>query len=121
MKVNANAKINLTLDVVKRREDNYHELDMIMLPLSLCDVLDVTISDKDLIVCDTTMFPLDESNTIYKAIKLMTAESGRNATTLRAMGFTQVYRWVLLSIQNPNTIQQAKLILKKLFDLCFLG
>ncbi len=71
METKANAKINLTLDVVKKRDDGYHEMDMIMVPLSLCDVLDVTLSDHDEIVCDATSFPLDESNTIYKAIVLM--------------------------------------------------
>lgn len=71
MRVEANAKINLTLDVVKKRNDGYHELDMIMVPLSLCDVLDVTLSKQDEIICEEAHFPLDESNTIYKAIVLM--------------------------------------------------
>lgn len=71
MKIEANAKINLTLDVVKKREDGYHELDMIMVPLSLCDVLDVTVFEKDEIICGEANFPLDESNTIYKAIVLL--------------------------------------------------
>ena len=42
MKVEANAKINLSLDVVRRRSDGYHDLRMIMLPLTLHDVLEVT-------------------------------------------------------------------------------
>lgn len=71
MKIKANAKVNLTLDVVRKREDGYHELDMIMVPLSLCDVLDVTFSDKDEIICGEANFPLDETNTIYKAICLL--------------------------------------------------
>lgn len=71
MKIEANAKVNLTLDVVRKREDGYHELDMIMVPLSLCDVLDVTFSDKDEIICGEANFPLDETNTIYKAICLL--------------------------------------------------
>ncbi|MEI3148168.1 MAG: hypothetical protein V8T10_09705 [Merdibacter sp.] len=41
MKVEANAKINLSLDVVRRRPDGYHDLRMIMMPLTLHDVLDV--------------------------------------------------------------------------------
>lgn len=35
MIVEAHAKINLTLNVVGKREDGYHELEMIMLPLAL--------------------------------------------------------------------------------------
>ena len=71
MKIEANAKVNLVLDVVRRMENGYHELDMIMVPLSLCDVLDVEIAEEDKIVCGEANFPLDESNTIYKAILLM--------------------------------------------------
>lgn len=71
MKIEANAKVNLTLDVVRRREDGYHELDMIMVPLTLCDYLDVTFSEKDEILCDEQEFPLDETNTIYKAMHLV--------------------------------------------------
>lgn len=71
MKIEANAKVNLTLDVVRRREDGYHELDMVMVPLTLCDYLEVTFSDKDEIHCNESEFPLDETNTIYKAICLV--------------------------------------------------
>lgn len=71
MEIKANAKINLTLDVVKKRDDGYHEMDMIMVPLSLCDILHVEIAQEDCITCEKEAFPLDESNTIYKAIVLM--------------------------------------------------
>lgn len=71
MRIAANAKINLTLDVIKKREDGYHELDMIMVPLTLCDYLDVCFAAQDEIVCEHAHFPLDESNTIYKAIVVM--------------------------------------------------
>ena len=46
MKVEANAKINLSLDVVRRRNDGYHDLRMIMLPLTLHDVLEVTPAES---------------------------------------------------------------------------
>ena len=39
MKQRAYAKINLCLDVVYRREDGYHELEMIMAPVNLYDTL----------------------------------------------------------------------------------
>ena len=35
MKIRAYAKINLALDVVRKREDGYHELEMIMAPIAL--------------------------------------------------------------------------------------
>ena len=39
MKVKAYAKINLALDVVRKREDGYHELEMIMAPITLHDLI----------------------------------------------------------------------------------
>ncbi|MBE7054167.1 MAG: 4-(cytidine 5'-diphospho)-2-C-methyl-D-erythritol kinase [Ruminococcaceae bacterium] len=41
MKVKAYAKINLALDVLKKRDDGYHDVSMIMQTISLCDVLDI--------------------------------------------------------------------------------
>lgn len=71
MLIEANAKVNLTLDVVRRRDDGYHELNMIMVPLTLSDTLDITISDKDELICKSMDMPMNDSNTIVKAIKLM--------------------------------------------------
>ena len=39
MEIQARAKINWTLDVVGKRSDGYHLLDMLMQPLALCDTL----------------------------------------------------------------------------------
>ena len=47
MNIEANAKINLALDVVRRRADGYHELRMIMLPLQLHDTLTIVRSAQD--------------------------------------------------------------------------
>ena len=38
MEVRANAKVNLCLDVLRRRKDGYHDLEMIMVPLQLHDL-----------------------------------------------------------------------------------
>ena len=46
MKQRAYAKINLCLDVVRRREDGYHELEMIMAPVNLYDTLNFEFSDE---------------------------------------------------------------------------
>ena len=39
--LNANAKINLTLDITGRREDGYHFVSMIMQSLDLCDIVEI--------------------------------------------------------------------------------
>lgn len=72
MKIYAPAKVNLALDVVKQREDGYHELDMIMAPVSLYDELDVEIASWDEVVCDGLLLP--ENNTIIKMINLLKSE-----------------------------------------------
>ena len=44
MYVKAFAKINLFLDVVSKREDGYHDLNMVMLPLELHDSIEIETS-----------------------------------------------------------------------------
>ncbi|MCI9524354.1 MAG: 4-(cytidine 5'-diphospho)-2-C-methyl-D-erythritol kinase [Erysipelotrichaceae bacterium] len=71
MKLHANAKINLCLDVVKKRSDGYHEMDMIMTPLHLHDTLWIEPSDEEQYACNNQDLVFDEHNTIVKAVKLM--------------------------------------------------
>lgn len=46
MELQAFAKLNLTLDILRRREDGYHDLQMVMQTIDLADELTVTPSDK---------------------------------------------------------------------------
>lgn len=71
MEINAYAKINLALDVKYKRDDGYHEMDMIMAPITLHDTLYVTFSNRDEIICNDESLNIDQSNTIYQAIFLM--------------------------------------------------
>ena len=71
MKVKAHAKINICLNVVCRREDGYHELEMIMVPLMLHDELTITLSYEDCYTCSDAQLRMDETNTIVKAVELM--------------------------------------------------
>lgn len=72
---NAYAKVNLALDVLRRREDGYHDVCMIMQNLSLYDTLTFTMEEADALAitlsCDKEFVPCDERNLIYKAIVLM--------------------------------------------------
>ncbi len=45
MILNAYAKINLTLDIIEKRPDGFHELESVMLPVSLCDTVEILESD----------------------------------------------------------------------------
>lgn len=53
MKVEANAKVNLTLEVFDRRADGYHALRSVVMPISLCDMIDIEPTDDGSITGDT--------------------------------------------------------------------
>lgn len=71
MKCKAYAKINLCLDVVGKREDGYHELDMIMMPLDLHDVISIELAQEDSYSCNIEGLVMDETNTVVKSVELM--------------------------------------------------
>ena len=60
---NAYAKVNLALDVLRRREDGYHDVCMIMQNLSLYDTLTFTMKEADTLAitlsCDKEFVPCD--------------------------------------------------------------
>lgn len=70
------AKINLGLDVVRRREDGYHEVRMIMQTIHLYDRLDIIRTKEPGIQIQTNLsfLPVNENNLIYKAAKLLMDE-----------------------------------------------
>lgn len=69
----AYAKINLGLDVIRKRPDGYHDVKMVMQTVDLYDVLLVSKKEEDIITISTQRedIPVNEDNLIYKAIKLM--------------------------------------------------
>ncbi|MEZ0537191.1 4-(cytidine 5'-diphospho)-2-C-methyl-D-erythritol kinase [Caldicellulosiruptoraceae bacterium PP1] len=69
MKLKAYAKINLTLDVLTKREDNYHEIKTIMQTVDLYDIIDIEETDTDEIVVTTSndSIPTDNKNHAYIA------------------------------------------------------
>lgn len=72
------AKINLGLDVVRRREDGYHEVRMIMQTIHLYDRLDIAKCQEPgiHITSNLSFLPVNENNLIYKAGKLLMDEFG---------------------------------------------
>lgn len=73
LQLKAYAKINLGLDVVKKREDGYHEVRMIMQTVKLFDKLTFQLVDEDVIRIKTNFgfLPVNENNLVYKAVKLL--------------------------------------------------
>ncbi len=71
--VKALAKVNLGLDVLRRREDGYHEVKMIMQTIHLYDQLEIKKTKEPGIFIQTNLdfLPTNENNLIYKAAKLL--------------------------------------------------
>lgn len=65
----AYAKINLTLDILRKRPDGYHDLQMVMQSVELHDDVTVALTDGDGIVCRCGDIPGDESNLAVKAAR----------------------------------------------------
>ena len=75
----AYGKINLSLDVLGRREDSYHDVSMVMQTVDIYDVITLSkIEGKDEIALTTDVegLPTGEGNIVYKAIKLIKEEYG---------------------------------------------
>ena len=73
IQLNAMAKINLGLDVVRRREDGYHEVKMVMQTVNLYDKVKITVTDTPGITVTTNLsfLPVNENNIVYKAANLL--------------------------------------------------
>ncbi|MEC2310733.1 4-(cytidine 5'-diphospho)-2-C-methyl-D-erythritol kinase [Bacillus atrophaeus] len=69
----APAKINLSLDVTKKRPDGYHEVEMIMTTIDLADRIELTeIAEDEVRVASHNRFvPDDQRNLAYQAAKLI--------------------------------------------------
>lgn len=76
--IKAMAKVNLGLDVLRRRENGYHDVKMVMQTVNLHDTLTITKREDTQIVITTNAgeLPLSEDNLIYKAARLLFEEAG---------------------------------------------
>ena len=72
-KVFSNAKINIGLNVFEKNEDGYHDIDSIMVPVTLADEMEIEIYNESgnlEIECSEKKIPTDERNILYKAYKV---------------------------------------------------
>ena len=76
--LSAHAKLNLTLDILGRRPDGYHDLRMVMQTVSLCDHVSVTLTERGGITCRVTGadLPCDERNLAVRAARAFYAAMG---------------------------------------------
>ncbi|MDA8354203.1 MAG: 4-(cytidine 5'-diphospho)-2-C-methyl-D-erythritol kinase [Firmicutes bacterium] len=71
--IKAPAKINLTLDVLHKRDDGYHELEMVMTTIDLADRIDLTEKAAGGIQLESSsgFVPFDDRNLAYRAAQLI--------------------------------------------------
>ena len=76
LSLKAYGKINLGLDVLRRRDDGYHEVRMIMQTVGIYDRIDLIYKETPGITVETNLYylPDHENNLVYKAAKLLMDE-----------------------------------------------
>lgn len=76
LSLKAYGKINLGLDVLRRREDGYHDVRMIMQTVGIFDRVDLVWKEEPGIEVETNLYylPTNENNLVYKAAKLLMDE-----------------------------------------------
>jgi len=78
LKLPSFAKINLTLRILGRRLDGYHEVATVLQSVSLCDEIVFELRDDDRVslTCDDHDIPVDENNLIVRAALALQAKRG---------------------------------------------
>ena len=81
IKVQCPAKINLTLKVLNKRDDGFHNIESIMQTISLYDYLTIDVEPSENIEIilngNSKEIPYNEKNLVYKAVKLFLEETGK--------------------------------------------
>lgn len=65
------AKVNLGLDVVRKREDNYHDIKTLMHSINIYDCMSFEKTERIVITCNNPEVPTDERNIVYRCIEKM--------------------------------------------------
>ncbi len=83
MQLRAPAKINLSFRIFGRRPDGFHEIETLMAPLSLCDLLTITKLEgtgEIEFVCDDSSLPAGDDNLVLRAARLFLETTGLQAS-----------------------------------------
>jgi 4-diphosphocytidyl-2-C-methyl-D-erythritol kinase len=72
-------KINLFLRIIRKREDGFHDLASLFQAIGFGDTLELTTipGDRDEFECNMEGVPVDDSNLVLRALKLMRENSGK--------------------------------------------
>jgi len=81
------AKINLTLDVLGKREDGYHDIKSVMQTISIRDDIEINLQTGEpwKLICDQEGIPTDERNLAWKAARVYfdTVKKDPNGLTIK--------------------------------------
>ena len=69
VEVLAPAKINLSLRVLRRRDDGFHEIETFIAPITLCDSLEITSCEQFEFRCSDPTLPANEHNLVVRAAR----------------------------------------------------
>ncbi len=78
----AYAKLNIALDVIRKRLDGYHDMKMVMQTINLFDIIKIKKNNNNTINISSNLSITDDiqSNLVYKAAQLVLEESGLQNT-----------------------------------------
>ncbi len=79
MEINHRGKINLSLHIIKKRQDGYHCIDTLMQEVDVTDCLVIERAKNTRLFCDHPDVPTDESNLILRAHRALDARYGIGA------------------------------------------
>jgi 4-diphosphocytidyl-2-C-methyl-D-erythritol kinase len=77
LQIQSPCKVNLLLNILGKRPDGFHELETVMYPLRLFDILDVERAASGIeLTCSEPMLPTDRKNLVYRAAEAFLAAAG---------------------------------------------
>ena len=87
MTIQAHAKVNLVLRILARRPDGYHDIETLMVPVSLADEIDIDVSSGSGIEleCDQPEIPTGPDNLIWRAVEVFQSHTGLDFQTRIAL------------------------------------
>ncbi|HEX3031440.1 MAG TPA: 4-(cytidine 5'-diphospho)-2-C-methyl-D-erythritol kinase [Bacillota bacterium] len=117
LQIEAYAKVNLTLDVLGKRDDGYHEVEMVMQSVSLADTISLTKEATGVTIsCDHPGVPRGEGNLAYRA-----AAALKEATGYRGGLAIQITKRIPLEAGLAGGSADAAAVLSGMNTLCQLG
>jgi 4-diphosphocytidyl-2-C-methyl-D-erythritol kinase len=80
MQIRAPAKINLSLQILGRRADGFHEIETFIAPISLYDEIEIEKKGHSIdFQCDDPSIPIGKENLVVRAVEVFSAATGSSA------------------------------------------